>query len=515
MKYCCIKRLPNEISIDFEERSKTFNAIGNENFYNDVTLSFLDDEEGTSVYLVAQTTAVKSITLKWTGEFSENGQVLGDAIERAYGNLEWKGFDGNRVLPWYALVNKGKQTACYGVKVRPNAFCSWKIDGTSVTLILDVTSGSHGVNLKGRKVELCKIISAYYDGITPFEAGVECCKLMCTDGVFPKEKVYGSNNWYYAYGKSSEKEIERDADYLMELTEGLSPRPYMVIDDCWQKNVCAGPWDELNKKFSDMQKLAKSIKDRGLKAGIWLRPLCYRGVDFKKEWILRTFDDGNCVLDITVPEAKAYVLESFARCRDWGYQLIKFDFTTHDIFHKYFFEATDRPSSGEWRFKDDGKTNAEIIVEFYRDIKKTVGDVIIIGCNTVSHLSAGIFELNRTGDDTSGKQWKRTKKMGFNTLAFRMMQHNIFYTVDADCVGITRRIPWRLNREWLNILAVSGTPLFISSKKGVANKKQIEEIKNAFAINSRQNDILFPVNWQSTKTPDIWNLNGEVIKIKI
>ena len=52
------------------------------------------------------------------------------------------------------------------------------------------------------------------------------------------------------------------------------------------------------------------------------------------------------------------------------------------------------------------------------------------------------LDLNRTGDDTSGRIWERTKRMGVNTLAFRLPQHNTFYHIDADCVGIFRKDPW-------------------------------------------------------------------------
>jgi len=44
--------------------------------------------------------------------------------------------------------------------------------------------------------------------------------------------------------------------------------------------------------------------------------------------------------------------------------------------------------------------------------------------------------------------------MGVNTLAFRLAQHNAFYMVDADCVGILGdNIPWEKNRQWLALLS--------------------------------------------------------------
>ena len=52
--------------------------------------------------------------------------------------------------------------------------------------------------------------------------------------------------------------------------------------------------------------------------------------------------------------------------------------------------------------------------------------------------------------------------MGVNTLAFRGAQHGAFYVADPDCVGVTNAIPWAFNRQWLDLLARSGTMLFVS-----------------------------------------------------
>src|SRR5206468_2079773 len=81
---------------------------------------------------------------------------------------------------------------------------------------------------------------------------------------------------------------------------------------------------------------------------------------------------------------------------------------------------------------DPGRTTAEVIDGLYRTIRAAAGEMLVIGCNTVSHLSAGHFEMCRVGDDTSGTDWSRTRKMGVNTLAFRGPQHGAFYIADAD-----------------------------------------------------------------------------------
>ena len=142
-------------------------------------------------------------------------------------------------------------------------------------------------------------------------------------------------------------------------------------------------------------------------------------------------------------------------------------------------------------------------------IREASGDGLVIGCDTVGHLAAGVFELNRIGDDTSGKEWSRTSK-GVNTLAFRAAQHGTFFAVDADCVGQTEAgaIPWEKNRQWLDLLARSGTPLFISFKPGSTDEKQDSEIAAALDAASRPLPLGEPLDWFDTLTPQRWRLDG-------
>lgn len=111
---------------------------------------------------------------------------------------------------------------------------------------------------------------------------------------------------------------------------------------------------------------------------------------------------------------------------------------------------------------------------------------------------------NRTGDDTSGVEWERTRKMGINTLAFRMLQQGTFYGADADCVGITEHIDWNKNRQWMEVLAESGTPFFVSVKPGFLNESQKKELKEAYRRASQPHPAAVPLDWMETKTPEKW-----------
>ena len=117
--------------------------------------------------------------------------------------------------------------------------------------------------------------------------------------------------------------------------------------------------------------------------------------------------------------------------------------------------------------------------------REAAGNMYLIGCNTISHLSAGIFELNRIGDDTSGKEWARTRKMGVNTLGFRMVQHKTFYEADGDCVGLTKAVPWDKNKQWMQLLAQSSAPLFISAQPDAVGNEQKNLLNNVLQMHPK------------------------------
>ena len=134
-----------------------------------------------------------------------------------------------------------------------------------------------------------------------------------------------------------------------------------------------------------------------------------------------------------------------------------------------------------------------------------------MGCCVMDHLCAGYVHINRTGNDTSGQYWEKTRFCGVNAMAFKLFQHNQFYAVDADCAGLTEFVPWEKNAQWLDLLAKSGTVFFVSSKKGVLNERQKDILREAYARASVQTDTLEPLDWLTCTTPGRWLVNGEEV----
>ncbi len=474
----------------------------------EAALRFEPATDGLRVYLTAAADAPTFARVKWAWRPSDDLRVLGDAWERSYADLGFLPITENdRDMPWYFAAADRHDTLCFGVRTQPSAFVSFRLDGGGLSATLDVRSGGCGVRLGGRELCLCEFVLREYPGADPVAALAEFCKALCPAPRPVSGPIFGSNDWYYAYGDNTGAQILRDAACQAELAEGLPARPYVVIDDGWELSSCRGPWLP-NEKYGDMASLAAKMSDTGVLPGIWMRPLHNVAPCIPDDWRVPRGGKRE-YLDPTVPGVQALIRADIRRIRGWGFRLLKHDFTTFDLFGDWGRNFTRGAGNcTDWHFADRSRTNAEITLDLYRLIREEAGDMVVIGCNTISHLSAGLFELQRIGDDTSGRDWVRTRDYGVNTLAFRLCQHGAFYFADADCVGdVNGAIPWEKNRQWLDLLALSGTALFVSLPNMTPREKA--DVANAYRRLFEKHDLA-PVDILS-KTPSRWRLDGEEI----
>ena len=297
-------------------------------------------------------------------------------------------------------------------------------------------------------------------------------------------------------------------------------RPWSVIDDGWQASrtlggPCGGPWDASRSEFPDMPGLATQIRALGARPGIWMRPLFTR-TSVPASWLAnlpgaRADHAAGFVLDPTVPEVIAQVRTDVARLAQWGFEMIKHDFSTYDITGRWGFEmniAPDRFAPNGLSYSDSSRTTAEVILHLYRTIREAAGpQVSLIGCNVVGHLAAGLIEIQRIGDDTSASDWDRTRRMGVNTLAFRAAQDRTFFSADADCVPVSPFVPWPLTKAWLDLVARSGTALFLSMDPRACGKQERSDIREALAIAFRNVETAEPLDWLETSVPTEWQFH--------
>jgi len=467
---------------------------------------------------VAATGAVSRVHLRWRRSLALGALVLGDAWERSYGELAWQSSSrAEQMHPWMMLIHGSAGSWGAGVDVRAGAFAGWTVDAEGVSLWLDVRAGVDAVVLGERELAAATVRwVAGNDG--PFVAQCALAEALCTDPL-PTSPLVGANNWYYAYGRDFDADaVVRDARMIADLVGDHPVRPFGVVDDGWSidgtadgRRSSGGPWDRGRPgSFADMAEVAGRIAAEGVRPGLWFRPLQSRLEP--AAGALRPWEDG-WALDPSHPVTLETVAADVRRIREWGYELIKHDFSTFEALGQWGFQMGPRPAAANVHFFDRARTSAEVLVDFYREIHEAAGDGVVLGCNVVGHLAAGLVQAQRTGDDTSGRVWERTRRTGVNTLAFRLAQHRRFFTVDADCVASTPETDWAKNRQFLDLVARSGTSLFVSVDPRTRTDAVDYDLSVALrlALDGGAPGGVEPIDWLHNSTPAVWRSAGKTL----
>ena len=205
------------------------------------------------------------VRLRWKARLPEGVRLFGGNWERTYGKTGWRTIADARPMPWYFLASSGGSTDACGVKTQPGAFAAWRVDADGVELVLDCRAGSRPVELGGRTLEACTIVSRRVEsGETPFEAARAFCRMMCDSPRRVASPVYGYNDWYCAYGRNTATNFLADAKAVLSLAEGLENRPFAVVDDGWQS---PDTWRDVRPRWGmAMGKVAERIRAMGWRA---------------------------------------------------------------------------------------------------------------------------------------------------------------------------------------------------------------------------------------------------------
>ncbi len=511
MQFSSVLRTPDAVSVRSGDQLHVAAPAGAERWtFPGGEISIRRGGGTLAVALTATGAPVGAVILRWRQPIEPGVSLLGDHWERAYGDLEWRGVVPERVMPWLFIASDGTDSYGCGVKTDAAALCSWRADPEGLRLTLDVRCGGADVELGQRVLDVATLVEhRNASGETPFQAARGLAAKLCDAPLLPAQPVYGANDFYYAYCENTQGGLLRDAQIISELSPRSDNRPYSVVDAGWQwtGEAYGSPWIP-NRHFPDMARLAADMREAGTRPGIWFRPLlstertpAHWRLDQNRFRITREF---GWMLDPSLPDVLEHIAAEVRKFTGWGYELIKHDYTTFDLFGRWGKDMGDAITDRGWCFSDRSRTTAEIVRSLYQTIHTAAGDAIVIGCNTIGHLAAGQVHLQRVGDDTSGKVWNRTRQMGVNALGFRAWQHDALFAVDADCVGITTDIPWALNRQWLDLLARSGTPLFVSIDPASLGAQQRSDLRQALDHASAPQPLGEPLDWMLRTCPSRW-----------
>ena len=502
MPYMDLGRIPEDILVEYQDTLPRFEEPGNRRAGEGVR--FLKRTEGMEIVLDPAPQPIKRVRLRWNGDLSDVKLVLGDAWERS-GDMVWTVPVAHKAMPWYFHTFDGKLLNSYGVMTGCNAMCFWQMDAHGIALWLDVRCGGDGVILR-ESLPLATVLAR--KGIpeeTPFAAARAFCRAMCPAPVLPQGAIFGTNNWYWAYGEFTREQVLRDAAYTRDLAARAGQAPYAVIDDGWQairyKTASSyyngGPWYADSPCLGDMAEMASAMAQLGVEPGLWYRP--FLTVEKRAAGVpqLQRPCEGEMPgvrLDPTHPDALAMIEEDAHCIACWGFKLIKHDFSTADL-------VGDFTRQEGWHFWDRSQTTAQVVKTLYRTIQAAAGNALVIGCNTFNHLAAGIHAIQRSGDDTSGRSWEWTRRFGCNAL-MRLPQNNAFFRVDPDCAAFTEKVPADMNLLFLEACALSGSVTLASIAPGVLTVAQEREVQRIFAICARNDSFAEPLDWMQTSAPE-------------
>jgi hypothetical protein len=124
------------------------------------------------------------------------------------------------------------------------------------------------------------------------------------------------------------------------------------------------------------------IKATGARPGIWFRPLLTTE-SVPDHWVLpesrfnipREF---GFYLDPSLPDVLDRISQDVARFKEWGYELIKHDYTTFDLLGRWRMHMDAAVTNLNWRFADRSLTTVQVIRNLYTRIHEAADDMVII-----------------------------------------------------------------------------------------------------------------------------------------
>jgi hypothetical protein len=243
----------------------------------------------------------------------------------------------------------------------------------------------------------------------------------------PRSAVYCT--WYSEKnnGAGSERSTMELTDFVKKNLKSFGLET-IQIDDLWQggekiNGPCRG-FDRVDPKGgypNGMSKIAKYIKDAGLKAGIWWLPFArnHTAAEYKDKQKWFAYRDngkpyetywGGTSLDLTNPEVLNHVSKFAKNLKGWGYNYFKMDglWTGTVTEHVYINDGYKNDTMGNCLpLMNRNKTQIEAFRDGLKTLRTAVGsDQFFSGCSISQNMrtfgaSMGLVDAMRIGPDNN------------------------------------------------------------------------------------------------------------------
>jgi alpha-galactosidase len=274
-------------------------------------------------------------------------------------------------------------------------------------------------------------------------------------------------SWYQYFTEVTDADISENIEAITRLE---LPIDVIQIDDGWQAEI--GDWLELSDRFTSLADVVARIRDSGRRTGVWIAPFLVgarsRLARDHPDWLVADTDAGHNwgqrlgLLDVTHPQAAAYLRHVFAELRQASVDYFKLDFLY---------------------------AGALVGLAAYRDglrlIRDTVGpEGYLVGSGAPVLPSIGLIDALRVSPDIGtrvdpidGDMSRPSLQAAALSVAGRAWQHGRFWVNDPDCLlarpAMPQRERWAAIIERYGGLRASGDRIRDLDHWGLATTRQL------------------------------------------
>ena len=325
-----------------------------------------------------------------------------------------------------------------------------------------------------------------------------------------------------------------DSEHIAELAafaaDELQPFgfDFVQIDDYWQDGARReGPAKVFVRHNPDgpypdgMAPTAARIRALGLRPGLWYMPFAADREDpffaDKNHWFAKREDGspywarwGGTSLDLTHPEAQAYVAETARRItRDWGYQYLKLDGLWTGIAAQllYVHNPYKPDDLGQALVHDPYQTPIQAYRHGLGILREAAGpDVFILGCNVSQNMhsfgaSMGRVDAMRIGPD-NGSAFESLRRGPWHGSNRYFLHGRVWYN-DPDPIYVREQMPIEHAQLIASWIAISGQLHVSSDWLPGLPPERLDLLRRTLPSHGR---IARPVDLFEQDLPRIWHL---------
>ena len=298
-------------------------------------------------------------------------------------------------------------------------------------------------------------------------------------------------SWYHYFGQLGWPDVLENLDAAAADRKAF-PFDVFQVDDGYETEI--GDWLSAKPGYPDLGGLARAIKEKRFRAGIWAAPFSAaetsRLFAEHPEWMVaeggrpkpcyKGWGRTIYALDTTRPDVKSWLDATFRTLRRAGFTYLKIDF----LFAAAMAGARRKPV-----------TPIQAYREGLRVIRRAAGRDFVLGCGAPLLPSVGLVDGMRIGEDTA-PYWK-TKPSGFQgpnaffalkNALMRQFMHRAFWLNDPDCLLVRdREIELTRNERELYALAAGALDNMIidSDRLSILGRPEKDLLRRALALRGR------------------------------